>query len=475
MTACNLNFSQSSHSPDANMTPKTVTVHSSLLFDPKKKAFVKNVSIRVDTERGSIAEVYTRTSEDEVTGGIDLRGRVVMPGFVDAHTHVFLHPYSERSSTEQMRDESIVERTVRATNHVREALLSGYTTYRDLGTEAMENFDANLRDTINRGLIPGPRLFVATHAIASSSGYEIRSENRMGNGLVLPKASDAENGPWDLRGAVRRRVGDGADVIKFYADYRRKVMRFPPLPPSVVGPNHQPGMGIRFPPDHAEMNPAIPLFSQEEMTAIVEEAKLSKLPVAAHSGSIEGATMAVRAGVTSLEHVNESTDELFDEMKERGTIFVPTLAVFDLEGTRADLNKVQARVKRAFEMGVRLAAGGDTGTFPHGDGVRELELMIQSGVPVEDVLEACMVGGWEACGKDLCGYRFGFFEEGARADIIALDTDPREDARALRKVNFVMKDGEVYKKDGVPLNWPAEHNWAESENEKSEDEEWVRV
>lgn len=373
-----------------------------------------------------------------------------------------------------MRDESIVERTVRATNHVRAALLSGYTTYRDLGTEAMENFDANLRDTINRGLIPGPRLFVATHAVASSSSYEIRSENRQ-NGLVLPRASDAEDGPWGVRSAVRRRVGDGADVIKFYADYRRKVMRFPPLPPSVVGGN-QPGQGIRFPPDHAEVNPAVPLFSQEEMTAIVEEAKLSKLPVVAHAGSLEGATMAVRAGVTSLEHVNESTDELFEEMRKRGTIFVPTLAVFDFEGSKADVERQQARVKRAFDMGVRLAAGGDTGTFPHGEGVRELELMIQSGIPVVDVLEACTVGGWEACGKDLCGYRFGFFEEGARADIIAIDTDPREDEKALRKVNFVMKDGEVYKKDGTPLNWPQEHKWAESEDEeKSDDEEWLRV
>lgn len=376
-----------------------------------------------------------------------------------------------------MRDESIIERTVRATNHVRAALLSGYTTYRDLGTEAMENFDANLRDAINRGLLAGPRLFVATHAIASSASYEIRSENRM-NGLVLPQASDAEDGPWALRGAVRRRVGDGADVIKFYADYRRKVMRFPPLPPHVVVGGG--GGGVRFPPDHAEMNPAIPLFSQEEMTAIVEEAKLAKLPVVAHAGSLEGATLAVRAGVTSLEHVNESTDELFAEMRQRGTIFVPTLAVFASQGTAADLQKLQARVKKAHDMGVRLAAGGDTGTFAHGEGVRELELMIQAGVPVEDVLEACTVGGWEACGKDLCGYRFGFFEEGARADIIALETDPREDVRALRKVSFVMKDGEVYKKDGVPVNWPAEHKWAESEDEKSEDEKsedegWLRL
>lgn len=372
-----------------------------------------------------------------------------------------------------MRDESIVERTIRASNHVREALLSGYTTYRDLGTEAMENHDANLRDCINRGIIPGPRLFVATHAIASSSGYDIRSEN-LQNGLVLPKSSDEDDGPWGVRRAVRRRVGDGADVIKFYADYRRKTMRFPPLRPSGAGTSaagRGTGTGIRFPPDHAEANPSVPLFTQEEMTAVVEEARLAKLPVAAHTGTVEGAAMALRAGVTSLEHVTESSDELFAEMAERGVIYVPTLAVLEIAlPTETEFRKAQARVKRAFDAGVRLAAGGDTGTFPHGEGVRELELLIDAGIPLEDVLEACTVGGWEACGKELCGYRFGFFEEGARADIIALDTDPREDKRALRKVNFVMKDGEVYKQDGNPVNWPGEHKWTDSQDQK-----WMRM
>lgn len=372
-----------------------------------------------------------------------------------------------------MRDESIVERTVRATNHVREALLSGYTTYRDLGTEAMENFDANLRDCVNRGLIPGPRLFVATHALASTSSYEIRSENRQ-NGLVLPRSSDAADGPWDVRRAVRRRVGDGADIIKFYADYRRKVMRFPPLPDTVAGGG--PGARIRFPPTHAELNPSLPLFSQEEMNAIVEEARLANLPVAAHAGSLDGATMAVRAGVTSVEHANENTDELWAEMAERGVIYVPTLAILDLKLSRAEMKKLQARVKRAFDMGVRFAAGGDTGTFAHGEGVREMELMRDAGIPLEDVLEACFVGGWEACGKDWCGYRFGFFEKGARADIIALDTDPREDEKALRKVSFVMKDGEVYKRDGVPVNLPGEHKWGDAKEEAGkEEEEWLKA
>lgn len=452
------------------MIRKTITIHSSLLFDPRKKAFVKNVSLKIDPQRGSIADIYERQSDDEIRDGdIDLRGKVVMPGFVDAHTHIFLHPYSERSSTEQMRDESIIERTVRATNHLRAALLSGYTTYRDLGTEAMENYDANLRDCVNRGLLPGPRLFVATHAIASSSSYAVRSENTAQ--LTPPRASDAADGPWALKAAVRRRVGDGADVIKFYADYRRKIMRFPPLPPHVAG-GSRPGAGIRFPPDHGDgANPAVPLFSQEEMTAIVEEAKLTKLPVAAHAGSIEGALMAVRAGVTSLEHGNETTDELFEEMVRQGTIFVPTLAVFASEHvSRRQLQALQARAKKALEMGVRLAAGGDTGTFPHGEGAWELELLIEAGISVEDVLEACMVGGWEACGKEMSGYQFGFFEKGARADVIALDADPREDKRALRKVSFVMKDGEVYKKDSVAVNWPGEQKWTAPGNEAAQ---WI--
>lgn len=389
-----------------------------------------------------------------------------------------------------MRDESIIERTVRATNHVREALLSGYTTYRDLGTEAMENFDANLRDCINRGVIPGPRLFVATHALASTSSYEVRSENRQ-NGLVLPRASDAEDGPWGVRRAVRRRVGDGADVIKFYADYRRKVMRFPPLYPAVIGnPSNGDGVGvkIRFPPDYGEVNPAVPLFTQEEMTAIVDEARLARLPVVAHAGTLEGATMAVRAGVTSLEHVNEGSDELFEEMARRGVIYVPTLVVFALGLPKDAFRSVQAKVKRAFDLGVRMAAGGDTGTFPHGEGVTELELLVDSGIPLEDVLEACTVGGWEACGKELCGYRFGFFAAGTRADIIALETDPRTDRKALRKVSFVMKDGEVYKQDGIPVNWPAEHKWSDADVDAhqlddddderqldDDDDEWVKV
>ncbi|KAK3935695.1 hypothetical protein QBC46DRAFT_396962 [Diplogelasinospora grovesii] len=438
------------------MSPAIILVHSSLLFDPKKLEFLRDVTIAVNSRDGSIEDVYPRRGDSipEISDhDIDLRGKVVMPGFVDSHTHIFLHDYSERTGAEQMRDESPVERVVRATNHARAALLAGYTTYRDLGTESLGSADANLRDCINRGLIPGPRMFVATEALASSGSYEIRRENRAG-GLLVPRASDPCDGVDGVRAAVRRRVGDGANIIKFYADSRRKLMQFPP--------SKQPD-DILFPPPANRRNPAVPCFSQEEMDSIVREANAAELPVAAHAGETKAALMAARAGVTSVEHVLEDTcghwDELFAALKRQRCVWVPTLAVMEREAPNETFQAQMLAVKRAYDEGVRLAAGGDTGAFAHGHNVREMELMVEAGIPVERVLEACTVGGWDACGRDRCGFRFGWFEKGTRADIIALETDPRADRHALRKVSFVMKDGRVWKQNGEAVNMICNTEW----------------
>ncbi|KAF9871548.1 amidohydrolase [Colletotrichum karsti] len=441
------------------------TVHTSLLFNSKSKTFAKSRSIVVDPTNGTIVDVYERKDDSEINvnrGDIDLRGKVVMPGFVDAHTHVFLHSYDEASSTIQERDESVVERIVRATNHLRLALLSGYTTYRDLGTEGLRSFDANLRDCVNRGLLPGPRLFVATECLASTGSYEIRHENAA---VAMPRIADVCDGVDGVRRAVRRRVGDGADIIKFYADYRRKVMRFPP-------PLVPPGEGRRdvipFPPP--DPNPAKTMFSQEEMDAIVQEARLADMPVAAHTTTAKSALMAIKAGVDTVEHCNEGNEAVLREMARRGTIWVPTLGVMRVS---PDFEGILGRVKRAHELGVRLAAGGDTGAFPHGEGALEMELMVRAGVPVLDVLEACMVGGWESCGKERSGFFFGSIEKGYRADIIALGADPREDVGALRKVDFVMKDGRVWKRDGRPVGFFEEVEKEESRG--NEEADWVIV
>lgn len=428
-----------------------VTIHSSLLFDPKQKKFLPNISITVNEESGLIKEIVTRQNDDNIpTGGptpnvVDLRGKVVLPGFIDAHTHIFLHAYSEVDNQKQKRDESIPERIIRAVNHCRTALLAGYTTYRDLGSENMSTFDANVRDAIARGLTPGPRLLVATRVLASTGTLALRTENAA-NGHVLPDAAgpDVVDGILEARKAVRRRIAEGADIIKVFVDYRRRIMRSPPAQP------HPYKASVLHPP--RVPNPDVVSFSQEEVDAIVAEARMAGCPVSAHAHTKEGALIAVRAGVHTLEHVVVNGDEeVFTAMKEKGVILLPTLSVLEKLQPPEKFQDILRTVKTAWDIGVRIACGGDTGTFSHGDNAREMELLVKSGIPIEDVLDMCLIGGWESCGGDLCGRRFGWWEDGSQADIIALENDPRENTDALRQVSFVMKDAKVWKQDGIAI------------------------
>ncbi|KAK3672008.1 hypothetical protein LTR78_008183 [Recurvomyces mirabilis] len=434
----------------------TFSIHTDLLFDPQQKAFTADTSIQVSRSTGLIIKVYKRKDALPSTiqePEIDLRGLCVLPGLVDAHTHAFLHAYSETPSLNQMRDESIIERTIRATNHCRAALLAGYTTYRDLGTEGAGEADIHLRNAINRGIIPGPRVYCVGEALASSGGYEIRHENAMG-GASAPRISDSCDGPIGVRAGVRRRLGAGADLIKFYADYRKRELRFPG--------SHWPGCPeIQFPPQQeglqGERNPNILLWQQDEMDAIVTEAKASRAAVAAHASTPEAVIMASNAGVTTIEHgfLPMKGTKAMETMKENGTIFVPTLAVVETAVSKEQMREVMAQTKEAYDRGIKLACGGDTGAFAHGDNAREMELFLEAGIPLEEVLYSATVRGWEACGGDWCGRKFGWVEEGVAADFVGFKEDLRAKGVAegggLRKVEFVMKDAKAWKQDGTAV------------------------
>lgn len=419
-------------------------VHTSVMFDSKNIKCLENVTLKIDPVIGVIVEVIQRESfaiETLLEGDIDLRGKFVMPGFVDAHTHIFLHSYDEADNAKQKRDESFVERIIRATNHCKTALMCGYTTYRDLGSEGMQEADANVRDAINRGIAVGPRLFVATKVLASVTGIKTHTENSIG-GTRIPETSEACDGEVEIRKAVRRRLGMGCDVIKFFADYRKRIMRFPPAKP------HPYLSSVQFPPQNP--NPDVVLYTQHEMDVLVEEAKNADCPVAAHCATNRAVHMAAKAGVSTIEHGFWCDKETLVEIKKNKCILVPTLAIAErLYGS--NFPGMLAKTHAAWKLGVTQACGGDTGTFNHGENIREAELFVESGIPVGDTLKSLTYNGWLACGGHRCGREFGWLGEGTAADIVALEKSPFDSISTLRTPLFVMKDGRVYKNNGKSL------------------------
>ncbi|OEK02682.1 amidohydrolase [Roseivirga sp. 4D4] len=351
---------------------------------------------------------------------IDLKGMTLMPGLIEGHSHILLHPYNETSWNDQVLKESWAERSARAVNHMGASLMAGVTTMRDLGSEGAGYTDVGIKQAMEKGVIPGPRLLVAGKAIVATGSYGPKGFHE---GVKVPLGAEPADGYDDLIKVTRDQIGNGADFIKVYADYR-------------------------WGPDRT----AQATFTIQELKTIVEIAESSGRYVVAHASSPEGMRRAIEAGVETIEHGDGGTPELFALMAEKGIGFCPTLAAGDAitqyGGWNKGVDPEPARItnkrksfKLALDSGVKIVFGGDVGVFSHGDNVRELEMMVDYGMSPQSTLESATLLNANMFHLD----RLGQIKSGFLADIIAVEGNPLDNISNLRRVELVMKDGVIYK------------------------------
>lgn len=352
---------------------------------------------------------------------IDLKGQTLMPGLIEGHSHLLLHPYNETPWDDQVLKEARSLRVARATVHAQKTLLAGFTTVRDLGTEGAEYDDVGLKQAINQGIVVGPRMIVVTKALIATGSYGPKG---FGPDVTVPQGAEEADGHDALIQAVRRQIGKGADAIKIYADYRWGLM--------------------------AE---ARPTFTLDELKLIVEVARSSGRGVVAHAGTAEGMRRAILAGCETVEHGDAGTPEIFALMKQNGTALCPTLAAGDAisqyrgwkkgqEPEPERMKQKRATFKQALDAGVTICAGGDVGVFSHGDNARELVLMVDYGMKPLDVMRS--VTSINADVFHLADR--GRVRAGLLADLVAVEGDPTKTITDVQRIRMVMKGGNFFKR-----------------------------
>jgi imidazolonepropionase-like amidohydrolase len=374
-------------------------------------------AVRVKGDR--IEAAGPATSIDTTNAKIvDLTGNTLMPGLIEGHSHILLHPYNETTWNDQVAHEGLALRAARAVNHLRATLMAGFTTIRELGTEGAGYADVELKQAVAQGIIPGPRVLAATRAIVATGAYGPKG---FAPEWRVPQGAEEADGE-ELRRVVRDQIGHGADWIKLYADYG-----WGPL-----GGSH-------------------PTFSEAELRMAVETARSAGVPVAVHANTAEGMRRAILAGVETIEHGGGGTPEIFKLMVEHHVALCPTLSATEATTEYAGWKKGQqpepqniaqkrASFQAALHAGVTILSGSDVGVFPHGDNAREIELMAAYGMQPLDALKAATSTAGRVLHLDI-----GRIEPGILADLIAVDGDPLKDLSSLRRVKLVMKGGVTFK------------------------------